>query len=112
MPADIDENTVFPVSPVADTARLKQIKDVKALFNEAETMHHCIGSKRYIKKLMTGKAFAYKVYGKTRATALGEIVAGLKGTKLALAEISGKNNSHVDNATRQKVLELFSHSRT
>ena len=109
LPADIDEDTVFPVSPVSDTAWLKQIKDVKALFNEAETMHHCIGSKRYINKLMTGKAFAYKVYGKTRATALGEIVAGLRGTKLALTEVSGKHNSHVDNVTRQKVLEHFSH---
>lgn len=112
LPADIDEDTAFPVSPVADTAWLKQIKDVKALFNEAATMHHCIGSKRYINKLMTGKAFAYKVFGKTRATALGEIVAGLKGSKLALTEISGKHNSHVDNATRQQVLEHFSDFRT
>lgn len=87
----IEKNKPLPSLLLKGLSFVKPITSVTALIEEGQELNHCIGSARYIRKLLRGDYFALKVYGNQRAT----LLIKKEQAFYSLEEISGKANSPV-----------------
>ena len=60
------DNVFFPISPLKDTEKIKQIISNYELAKEGQVMHHCVGG--YVLKAQLGHSFFYQVLEPQRAT--------------------------------------------
>jgi len=80
----------FPEPPLPETETIRAIRSRSALRQEGHRMHHCIGTNRYyLREILGGNVYAYRVSAPMRLTLAIRRVAG----EWQIGEVKGFENA-------------------